>query len=246
MILHSITSTSNPHLKEIAKVRKNPVQELFFVEGTRFVEELPPQCISEVFTTQPEKHAEFLKTLPPNVPVYHLSEPAMGKICAAASDQTIACTLHRENTPRPQKLILLDEVQDPGNVGTIIRTAYAFGFGVILSPGCANPWSSKALMATAGAFRTCYIEQCNDLEANISALKKDGFSIFATALDSSAIPPEAVSPGEKSAIIIGNEGKGISPRILAAADQTVYIPMCNPINSLNAASAASIMLYMLR
>lgn len=246
MTLRQITSVSNPYLKEIVKVRKNPVRERFFIEGTRFVEELPPACVTEVFTTDPEKHADFLESLPSAVPVYHLSKQAMGKICAAVSEQTIACTLRREETARPEKLILLDRVQDPGNVGTVIRTAYAFGFGIILSPGCADPWSAKVLMATAGAFRTCHIEQCEDLAATVSALKRDGFQVFATALDHSAVPPEDLNFGKKRAVIIGSEGQGISPAVLAAADKTVYIPMSNPINSLNAASAASIMLYTLR
>ena len=246
MIFKEITSAANPYLKEIARVRKNPTEERFFIEGTRFVEELPPECILEVFTTDPEKHGRFLAALPPEVSLFRLSEQAMGKICAAVSDQTIACTVKRSPVPRPEKLVLLDRVQDPGNVGTVIRTAYAFGFGVILSPGCANPWSPKTLMSTAGAFRSCYIQQCGDLSEVISELRKEGFSVFATALDPSAVPPEKITFGEKRAVIIGSEGRGVCPQVLAAADQTVFIPMENPINSLNAASAASIMIYLLK
>lgn len=246
MNLHSITSANNPYLKEIAKVRKSPTEDRFFIEGTRFVEELPPQCITEVFTTDPEKHKTFLESLSENTPKHHLSPQAMGKICAAVSDQTIACTVRREATQRPDKLVILDRVQDPGNVGTIIRTAYAFGFGVLLSPGCANPWSAKTLMSTAGAFRSCHIEQCDDPCKVVSELKAHGFSVFATALDPSAVPPEEVKFGQKRAVIIGSEGQGICPTLLSAADQTVFIPMSNPINSLNAASAASIMIYALK
>lgn len=246
MILKEITSGANPYLKEIAKIRKNPTQKTFFIEGTRFVEELPVDCILEVFTTDRTKHEPFLSSLPEATPVYLLSKQAMGKICAAVSEQTIACTVTRKETKRPDKLVILDGVQDPGNVGTVLRTAYAFGFGVILSPGCANPWSSKTLMSTAGAFRTCHIEQSDDLCATISALRSDGFSIFATALDPSALPPEKIEFTGKRAIIIGSEGKGISDGVLKISDQTVYIPMENPINSLNAASAASIMIYLLK
>lgn len=246
MIFKEISSASNDYLKEIIKVRKAPTEKRFFIEGTRFVEELPATCILEVFTTDPEKHKAFLSSLPEEIPIYRLSSQAMGKICAAVSDQTIACTVKRQKTERPDKLVILDGVQDPGNVGTIIRTAYAFGFGVILSPGCANPWSTKTLMSTAGAFRACHIEQVRDLSAAVAQLKSDGFGVFATALDSSAIPPEQMNFGKKRAVIIGNEGNGVSPAVLAAADQTVYIPMENPINSLNAASAASVMIYLLK
>ncbi len=246
MSYKEISSGANPYLKEIAKIRKEPTREKFFVEGTRFVEELPVDCILEVFTTDPEKHREFLSSLPPQTQGYLLSPGAMKKICAAVSEQTIACTVTRNHTTRPDKLVLLDNVQDPGNVGTIVRTAYAFGFGVILSPGCANPWSAKTLMASAGAFRTCYIEQSDDLAHVVSGLKDEGFQVFATALNDSALSPEDISFGEKRAVVIGNEGKGISPKVLCVASQTVYIPMENPINSLNAASAASIMIYRLK
>lgn len=246
MQIKEISSPSNPYLKEISAVRKSPTGERFFIEGTRFVEELPPECVLEIFTTDLEKHGEFLKTLPDSVPVFLLSPRAMSKICAAVSDQTIACTVTRRQPERPEKLILLDRVQDPGNVGTVIRTAYAFGFGVILSPGCANPWSAKTLMSTAGAFRSCYIEQTQNLPEAIRDLQNDGFEVYATALDESAVSPEALTPPQKRAVIVGSEGQGICPEALEAADQTVYIPMQNPINSLNAASAASIMLYLLK
>ncbi len=241
-----ITSAKNPYLKELCRLRKNPTGEYFFLEGTRFVEELPADCIKEVFTADFEKHKPFLETLPDPIPVYRLSPAAMAKICTAKSPQTIACTVTRKNPPRPEKLVLLDGVQDPGNVGTVIRTAYAFGFGVLLSPGCANPWSEKVLMSTAGAFRNCYIEEVTDLAATAKGLKEEGFTLFATALDDRAIPPEAMEYGKKRAVIIGNEGKGISAEVLAAAHKTVYIPMENPINSLNAASAASIMIYRMK
>lgn len=245
MIRKEIASVNNPYLKEIAKIRKSPTGERFFIEGTKFVEELPPECVLEVFTTDPEKHANFLNSLPEETAVYILSAPAMGKICAAVSDQTLACTVKRPQIPRPDKLVVLDRVQDPGNVGTIIRTAYAFGFGVLLLPGCANPWSAKTLMSTAGAFRSCYVESVENTAA-LSQLKADGFDLFATALDPTAIPPEEMTFGAKRAVIIGSEGQGISKQVLDLADQTVFIPMSNPINSLNAASAASIMIYTLR
>ena len=246
MILKEILSVNNPYLKELAKIRKEPSGERFFIEGTKFVEELPAECILEVFTTDPEKHEKFLQALPEDKPIYRLSPPAMGKICAAVSDQTIACTLRRPVLEKPEKLIVLDRVQDPGNVGTVIRTAYAFGFGVVLLPGCANPWSAKTLMSTAGAFRTCYIEQCKDTEQALSLLRKEGYGLYATALDPKAVSPEQLNPGNKRAVIIGSEGQGISKQALGLADQTVFIPMSNPINSLNAAVAAAIMIYTLR
>lgn len=246
MNVSQIASPNNPYLKEIVRLRKSPCADRFFLEGARFVEELPKECILEVFTSDPKKHADFLNSLPSSVPVWHLSQPAMDKICAAVSEQTLACLVKKQEVPRPEKLVLLDRVQDPGNVGTILRTAYAFGFGVILSPGCANPWSAKTLMATAGAFRACYVEQTGNFIHTVRGLKNEGFSVFATALDPNAVTPEQITFQEKRAVIIGSEGQGICKELLEEADQTVFIPMQNPINSLNAASAASIMIYTLR
>lgn len=241
-----ITSVQNPLVKQIAQIRKNPTGDRFLVEGTRFAEELPPDRILQVFTSDPIKHAEFLTRLPESVPVWEFSPEAMKKICAATSPQTIACTVCREEVAIPKKLVLLDRVQDPGNVGTVVRTAYAFGFGVICSRGCANPFSPKALMASAGAFRNCYLETDADLPERIEDLRREGFSVCATAIDPTAVEPEVLTPNEKRAVIIGSEGRGISPQVLEKADQTVFIPMQNPINSLNAACAAAIMIYLLK
>ena len=245
MSVQIITSVHNPLLKEAALLRKSPSAERFLIEGTRFAEELPPECILRVYTTDPEKHRAFLNRLG-DVPVVHLSDEAMKKICAAVSGQTLACEVKKLPVPLPKKLILLDRVQDPGNVGTVIRSAYAFGFGVILSPGCANPYSPKAIMSTAGAFRCCYVETCDDLPARIGELKKDGFSICAAALDKTACRPEELTLTEKRAVIIGNEGKGICEEVLKTADKTVFLPMETAMESLNAAMAASIFAYLLK
>lgn len=242
----NITSVHNPIIRAAAEIRKNPSEERFLIEGTRFVEELPPDCILEVYTTDPEKHADFLHRLNPETRIVSVSPAAMKKICAAVSEQTIACIVCRKPVPRPDKLILLDHVQDPGNVGTILRTAYAFGFGAILSPGCANPWGTKVLMASAGAFRCCSIQQSPDLVKETERLQHDGYTVYAAAIDHQALPPEQLKLPGRRAIIIGSEGKGIEPKLLKRANQTVFIPMENPINSLNAACAASILLYLFR
>ena len=244
MNLIRIDSGRNPVVKAAALLRREPSEERFLVEGTRFAEEIPSRDILQVFVTDPEKHRAFLSRLDPETPVYLLSSGAMDKICAAVSGQTVACAVKKSPVPRPDKLILLDRVQDPGNVGTVIRSAYAFGFGVILSPGCANPYAPKTLMASAGALRTCFVEQSDNLAETVRALKTDGFSVCAAALDNTAVAPEELPRAEKRAIIVGNEGRGISETVLKEADRTVMIPMSNPINSLNAAAAAAILLYL--
>ncbi len=140
------------------------------------------------------------------------------------------------------RLVLLDGVQDPGNVGTILRTAEALGFdGVVLSPECADIWSPKTLRASMGSvFRLpCII---GGLEGIITGLKDDGFRVYGSMLDSSAAKLGEIEFPERAAVVIGSEGAGISREVAGACDQAVYIPISGA-ESLNAGAAAAILLW---
>ena len=140
------------------------------------------------------------------------------------------------------RLVLLDGVQDPGNVGTILRTAEALGFdGAALSPDCADVWSPKTLRASMGsALRLpCII---GELPGLISGLKSSGFTVYGSMLDSSAARLGTFGVPERSAVVIGSEGAGISAETAKACDQAVYIPISGA-ESLNAGAAAAILLW---
>ena len=141
------------------------------------------------------------------------------------------------------RAILLDGIQDPGNLGTILRTADAFALDlVILCEGCTDPTAPKVVRATMGAaFRQPACQM--PLAEAVSALHARGIPVYAAALepDSVPLPPEGLP--KHSAVIIGNEGNGVTPEALALCDQKLIIPMAGRAESLNAGVAAAILIW---
>jgi RNA methyltransferase, TrmH family len=153
----------------------------------------------------------------------------------------------RESAPLA---IVLAEVQDPGNVGTILRSAEAFGAtGVVSTRGSADPWSPKALRASAGAALRLPVLRGMAIPVLLAQLRIAGVRIYATSAeaparaDSRAADAEQADLREPAAIFIGNEGAGLAPEVLRAADAILTVPICRPVESLNASVAASIVLY---
>lgn len=140
------------------------------------------------------------------------------------------------------RLVLLDGVQDPGNAGTIIRTAEALGFdGAVLSPECADIWSPKTLRASMGSvFRLPCVSE--SMTACIPRLKEQGIHVYGAMLDKSAEQLGEIKFPQRSAIIIGSEGRGVSEQAAQLCTGAVYIPISGA-ESLNAAAAASIILW---
>ena len=139
-----------------------------------------------------------------------------------------------------RKIVVLDGVQDPGNVGTIIRTAEALGIeGAIFTGKCADAFSPKTLRASMGSALRMPLGYAD--EQNLRE-KLGGFSIFAAMLDENAKKLGEIAFPEKTAVVIGSEGSGVSPEIAAICDEKVYIPI-KKAESLNAAAAAAIILW---
>ena len=141
-----------------------------------------------------------------------------------------------------QRYLVLDGVQDPGNVGTLWRTADAFGAdGMILLPGCADPWSPKTLRATMGAcFRLPVWE--GELDDLVPKLAQAGLPLYATALREDTVDLREMDLC-RCAIAIGSEGRGVSQAVLEASAKTVKIPMSEQCESLNAAIAGAVVLW---
>lgn len=141
--------------------------------------------------------------------------------------------------------LLVDGVQDPGNVGTMIRTADAAGLtAVILGQGCADPYNGKVLRATQGSFLHLPVVE-GDLHEWVSDFKKQGLTVFGTSLQGGKPYTEALAQ-ENFALIVGNEGGGVDPELLEAADENLYIPIQGKAESLNVSIAAGILLFGLR
>ena len=143
-------------------------------------------------------------------------------------------------------LLALDGIQDPGNMGTIIRTADAAGFGgIILSPDCVDIFSPKVVRATMGSIFRVGFSFPESLPAELAALKAKGFSIISSQLDGEPFYERAPVP-KPLILIVGNEGNGISDEVKAAATHRFRLPMYGGSESLNAAVAAGIMMYDLK
>jgi len=143
----------------------------------------------------------------------------------------------------PQLVVIVAAVQDPGNVGAIVRTAEACGAtGVITTAGSANAFGWKALRGSMGsAFRMPIATQPSVLDA-VRASRAAGLRVFATVIrDGTPLPSTALSG--PSAIVLGGEGSGLDDEVVAAADERLTIPMKAPVDSLNVASAAALIVY---
>ncbi len=140
------------------------------------------------------------------------------------------------------QVLLLDGLQDPGNLGTILRTAEAFALGaVVLCEGCADPFSPKVVRSTMGAvFRLPCVTL--PLAEAAERLHRNGLPLYATALHEDSVPLSSVSLS-KAAVIIGSEGKGVTEQALRLSDKRVIIPMKGRAESLNAGVAAAIVIY---
>lgn len=141
------------------------------------------------------------------------------------------------------KYILLDQVQDPGNVGTIIRTADAAGYsGVILGEGSVDLYNDKVLRSMQGSHFHLPVHRAA-LQELIPEMKSKGIPVYGTELNEAAVDYRTIPPTDTVALVMGNEGNGVSEKILALTDQNLYIPIFGEAESLNVAVAAGILLY---
>ena len=140
-----------------------------------------------------------------------------------------------------RRYLALEGVQDPGNVGTILRTADAFGWTVFLLPGCADLYNPKTVRSAMGVhFRRAAYQA--SLEEAAALVRSAGLSLYAAALRQDTADVRRVDL-RRCAVIIGSEGRGVSPAALALCDRTVKIPMSETCESLNAAAAAAVVLW---
>lgn len=188
-----------------------------------------------------------LPPLPGGVRAVWVPEDLMGTLSPAKTPQGVLSVCAIPDRPLPRALTgrryaVLDNVQDPGNVGTILRTADAFGAdGLFLLNGCADPYGPKTVRASMGAVFRCPAWACT-LEELTALLKAGGLPLYGAALrDDTADVRRADLT--RCALAIGSEGRGLSEETLAACDLTVKIPMSEHCESLNAAAAAAVLLW---
>ncbi len=244
--MQTISSLKNPRVlswRSLKDKKGREAEDAFLVEGPKMVQE----AISSSFPVQAVLLREGYEPpfpLPENLPLFSLPEHVFRSVCDTRTPQGIAAVLSRRTRPLSgSKLLALDAVQDPGNVGTIIRTADAAGFdGVILGSDCADLFSPKVLRSTMGSIFRMSFAFPPDLPAFLRGFRDKGFSVLSSQLDGDPFyerPPVAPS----FVLIIGNEGNGISDSVKAVATHRLRLPMRGGAESLNAAVAAGIMMY---
>lgn len=242
--MEHITSLKNPKVAawKALKDRKGRRESgCFLVEGRKMVEE----ALASAFDVEAVLVQEGME-LPDglSMPVYELPAHVLAAVCDTKTPQGIAAVVRmKEQSALGKHIVVLDGVQDPGNVGTIIRTADAAGLdGVLLSNQCADVFSPKVLRATMGSIFRMNLRTTDDLPGELTKLREKGYSILSSQLDGTPFY-EREKVAEQFALIIGNEGNGVSEQVQQTATHRVRLPMRGGAESLNAAIAAAIMMY---
>ncbi len=252
-----ITSRENAKIKYACKLAGSAAfrqsENAFLAEGLKLVPELAKGTAVKLLfcTDRAVEKAPELESLPGEH--CRIEEHVAEKLAGVQSNQGVFAVLE---TPRPGADVLhaggrylaLEGVQDPGNVGTLLRSAAAFGFdAVILGPACADPFSPKTLRASMGAAARIPLVQTEDLPGTLTALRGMGVLCLAAALYRSR-PLGEVDAACRGGVcaVIGSEGQGLTRQTIDACDAAVRIPMTDKAESLNAGIAGSVLLWHFR
>ena len=251
-----LTSTSNPRVKFATRVRDNLEPNHVFVEGDRLLEDLMGSLweIETVFycsDISPRGRTLLDRVTGSPVTPQEVAPQVMKALTATVTAPGIVAIARRPNQPELTALlkgcqglfVALDAVQDPGNVGTIIRTAEAAGAaGVVLLEGSADPFAPKALRAAMGStFRMPLVCGCTR-DAFVASVKSANTVLIAAAGEGELIYSEA-DWKSRCCLVMGNEANGVSVAIKQASEHRVRIPLHGRAESLNAAAAAAVLLF---
>lgn len=247
--METITSRTNPlctHLRKlVASVSYRRASGEFLCDSPKLLEEalLRQADLHTVVATEKAP----LPPLPAGVRLVQVPADLMRSISPAQTPQGVLSVCGMPERPLPERLtgkryVVLDGVQDPGNVGTILRTADAFrADGLFLVNACADLYNPKTVRATMGAVFRCPVWTCGTEEL-AALLKASGLPLYGAALRSDTEDARSVDYS-RCAIAIGSEGRGLSREMLAVCGKTVLIPMREHCESLNAAIAAAVLLW---
>ncbi|MGV4965038.1 TrmH family RNA methyltransferase [Priestia aryabhattai] len=252
MFVKQIDSVKNPQVKAWKKLhnkKDRDKQGLFMVEGFHLVEEAikNKDCVKELIIRESiEVPAQWNID---GIEITVVNEAIIKLLSDTETPQGIIAvcvqTKHAEIIHTAQKVLLLDAVQDPGNLGTIIRTADAAGVeAIIVGEGSVDVYNPKVVRSTQGAIFHLPIVK-GDLLEMISLLKEREIAVYGTSLQNGKVYTH-VKPSNEFALVVGNEGNGVSEKVLEQADQNLYIPIYGKSESLNVAIASGILLYYLR
>ena len=235
-----IESVNNPKIKNLIKLKDKKYRDLtnsFIVEGCHLVREaLKKNLVMEIYSLNDEDYG---------VPSFKVSEAVMKRVSTQVSiSPVIALCKKMEEKDILGPTLILDGIQDPGNLGTIIRSAVAFSMpNIILSDDAVDLYNPKVVRATQGTLFHIPIFTYNFKEL-LPMLKELKIPIYATRVEYGTDAKElTVADKKRFALLVGNEGSGVRKEYLELSDKNLYIPMSNDVESLNVAIATSVLLY---
>lgn len=257
--MNTITSGQNPVVKEIKALSNRKYREekkLYFIEGIRFVEEafkenaqIDKILISEKLASVKGGEELLAKINVSGYGTYMLNEKLFKEISETESPQGVLAVIKTRQYDFSDIMgdnnfiLILESIQDPGNMGTIIRTADAAGItGIVMSKGCVDIYNPKVLRSTMGSIFRVPIYMSGDLRETMNCIKKKGIKVYAAHLKGEINYFKADFKGN-IAVVIGNEANGISDMAAECSDELLKIPMSGRIESLNASVAASVLMY---
>ena len=253
-----ITSTSNAKIKRIVQLRKKKkardAEGVFLVEGIRMFREIPEKLLQEIYISESCEGKEGKDTrrrasacgIRPEL----VSDGVFAYLSDTQTPQGILCVVGQLSYSLEEvadascpHMLVLDRLQDPGNVGTILRTAEGAGVtGILLDGECADIYNPKTIRSTMGSIFRMPFYYIQDLEEGIRYLKKRGICTYAAHLEGKRAYDEE-DYRKPCAFLIGNEGNGLRPEIADLADTYIRIPMAGEVESLNAAIASAVLMF---
>jgi TrmH family RNA methyltransferase len=253
---HDMTKSEKPPLKPLKWYKKLATAKGRLQSGAFIAE--GDKAISQIHSVQPDAIIEVLtpSELPPvytNYTIRYVTDKQFNSICQTKTPQgqlaVVKLPIETYSDQLPEnvgdKVLLLEDIQDPGNVGTIIRTAAAFGFsGAILTPNCADPFSPKCVQATAGTILSLWLRETHRYIELAEALKESGHFLVATELKGSS-DTSVFFERDSLLLALGNEASGISRQLLDISDYRFRIPVASEkAESLNVAACGAICMYL--
>ncbi len=265
-----LTSRKNPKVTLFASLSDKKARDaggLFMAEGEKLLWEAISAGLPICYILLTERSRERILPLLTakstekalqNAEVLFLSEPCFEKISTEKAPQGVItivkhldffkkCTIINKNdllSLENDRLVILASMQDPGNLGAVVRSALAFGGdSVIVGSDSADPYHPRALRAAMGSLFRVKLFTVSDLVGTVKALRDAGRRVYAAELTDSAVPLSEISLDPRDVFVIGNEGHGIPRELSAVCDASVYIPINKSSESLNASVAAAILLW---
>ena len=260
-----ITSRKNDRINFVCSLSEKKYRDkygVFVLEGLKLLDEGVRRgaLIKTLFLSETAQKGEisgfisrYEKQLSDDTEVFFVSRECFEKMSSEHAPDGILAVVEKKKPADkcPAKFVdfdggalLLYALQDPGNLGTILRSAAAFGLThFFLTSDCADIYNLKTIRASMGAIFSLEITMISDAETFVTQLRGSGRRVFAAELREHALPLHAFALKPTDCFIIGNEGHGIPPHLSALCDSSVYIPVTNKVESLNAATAASIIMW---